>query len=310
MIMKILVTGGAGFIASNLVDSLITAGHQVVIMDDLSTGLKEYINPAAHFYQIDILAPKVEEIFALQKFDLVFHLAAQISVVKSVENPEFDNRVNVLGGLNILSACLKHGVRKLVFVSTGGALYGEAEVVPTPEDYPTYPLSPYGIHKLTFEKYLHYYHSVYGQPYTVLRLANVYGPRQYKGGECGVVSIFIDNAVNERESVINGDGSKTRDFVYVGDVVEALLKTMETDYVGAINIGTGVEKSVNDVVLAIELALGKSVSKKNGPDKAGEQKRSCLDIHRAQEILNWKPQVMLDEGIRKTIEWSKQKREK
>ncbi len=305
--MKILVTGGAGFIASNLVDRLISEGHQVVIMDDLSTGLKEYINPQAHFYQIDILAPKVEEIFALQKFDLVFHLAAQISVVKSVENPEFDNRVNVLGGLNILSCCLKHNAKKIVFVSTGGALYGEADVVPTPENYPTYPLSPYGIHKLTFEKYLNYYHQVFGQPYTVLRLANVYGPRQYKGGECGVVSVFIDKAVNDQECLINGDGSKTRDFVYVGDVVEGLMKAMATDYIGEINIGTGVEKSVSDVVLAIELALGKSIKKKNGPAKAGEQERSCLDNKKAKQILNWEPQVMLDEGIRNTIAWSKEK---
>ncbi len=308
--MKILVTGGAGFIGSNLVDKLIEAGHQVVIIDNLSTGLKEYINPQAHFYQIDISAPKVEEIFALQKFDAVFHLAAQISVVKSVESPEFDNQVNVLGGLNILSCCLKHNVKKIIFVSTGGALYGEAEVIPTPEDYPTYPLSPYGIHKLTFEKYLNYYHQVFGQPYTILRLANVYGPRQYKGGECGVVSVFIDNAVNGRESIINGDGSKTRDFVYVGDVVSALLKAMDTDYIGAVNIGTGVEKSVSDVVLAIELALGKSISKKNGPAKAGEQERSCLDNRKAKEILGWEPQVMLDEGIKKTIAWSKEKLEK
>jgi UDP-glucose 4-epimerase len=305
--MKILVTGGAGFIASNLVDRLISEGHQVVIIDDLSSGLKEYINPQAHFYQMDILAPKVEEIFALQKFDLVFHLAAQISVVKSVENPELDNRINVLGGLNILTCCLKHQVKKIVFVSTGGALYGEAEVVPTPEDYPTFPLSPYGIHKLTFEKYLHYYHTVYGQTYTTLRLANVYGPRQYKGGECGVVSIFIDNAVNDRVSTINGDGSKTRDFVYVGDVVEALMKAMTTDYIGAINIGTGVEKSVADVVLAIELALGRSIKKNNGPAKAGEQERSCLAIKKAKEILGWEPKVMLDEGIRQTIAWSKAK---
>ncbi|MFA4942417.1 MAG: NAD-dependent epimerase/dehydratase family protein [Patescibacteria group bacterium] len=303
--MKILVTGGAGFIASNLVDRLIDAGHQVVIIDNLSSGLKEYINPQAHFYQLDILAPKVEEIFALQKFDLVFHLAAQISVIKSVEDPEFDNRVNVLGGLNILSCCLKHQVKKIVFVSTGGALYGEAEVIPTQEDYPTYPLSPYGIHKLTFEKYLNYYHAVYGQNYTTLRLANVYGPRQYKGGECGVVSIFIDNAVSDRESIVNGDGSKTRDFVYVSDVVEALMRAAATDYVGAINIGTGIEKSVADVVLAIELALGKSIKKKFGPAKAGEQERSCLDISRAKQILGWEPQVMLDEGIKKTIAWSR-----
>ncbi len=303
--MKILVTGGAGFIGSNLVDKLIELGHQVVIIDDLSSGLKSYINPQAHFYQIDIAAPKVEEIFAVQKFDAVFHLAAQIDVRKSVADPVFDNKVNVLGGLNILENCRQHNVSKIIFVSTGGALYGEAETIPTPETYPTNPLSPYGIHKLTFEKYLHYYHSVYGQAYTVLRLANVYGPRQYKGGECGVVSIFIGNAVAGQESTINGDGENTRDYVYVSDVVAALAKALEVDYIGAINIGTGVEKKVNDVVLAVELALGKSIAKKYGPAKIGEQTRSVLDIALARKVLNWQPQVALDQGIALTLEWSK-----
>lgn len=303
--MKILVTGGAGFIASHLVDRLIALGHEVVIIDNLSSGKKEYLNPQARFYQIDIAAPKVEEIFENCKFDYVYHLAAQIDVRKSVEDPIFDNQVNVLGGWNILKNCLKHKVKKIIFTSTGGALYGEATELPTKEDYPTNPISPYGIHKLTFEKYLHYAKEVFGQDYLVLRLANVYGPRQYKGGEAGVVSIFVDNAVSGKESVINGDGSQTRDYVFVLDVVEALIKGLETDFVGALNIATAKEKNVMDIVTAISLALGKKMAFKHGPAKIGEQQRSCLCYKKALEILGWKPQVNLEEGIKKTLEWSK-----
>ena len=307
--MKILVTGGAGFIGSNLVDKLIELGHQVVIIDDLSSGKKEYINPQAKFYQMDIAAPKVSEIFAIQKFDYVFHLAAQIEVAKSVLDPALDNRVNVLGGLNILDNCYKNKVQKIIFTSSGGALYGEAEVIPTPEDYPTNPLSPYGIHKLTFEKYLNYYYKVYGQPYTVLRFANVYGPRQYKGGEAGVVSIFIDKAVNGRESIIYGDGLQTRDYVYVADVVAALIKAMAVDYVGALNISTGVEKNLLDITAAIGVALGKNMAVKYAAAKLGEQRRSCLDNKKAAEILDWQPQMVLEDGIKATITWSKNKLE-
>jgi len=306
---KILVTGGAGFIGSNLVDRLITLGHQVVIIDDLSSGRKEYINPEAKFYQIDIAAPKVEEIFAVQKFDYVYHLAAQIEVSKSVLDPRRDNQINVLGGLNILENCYKHKVQKIIFSSTGGALYGEATEMPTPEGYPTYPISPYGIHKLAFEKYLNYYHQVFGQPYTILRFANVYGPRQYKGGEAGVIAIFVDNAVSDKESIIYGDGLQTRDFVYVDDVVSALARAMENDYAGEINIGTGLEKNLLDVVMAIELALGKRIKKKHLPSKPGEQRRSVLSFKKAKEILDWQPQVSLEEGIKKTIFWSKNRLE-
>lgn len=303
--MKILVTGGAGFIGSTLVDKLIDLGHDLTIMDDLSSGKKEYLNPKARFYQLDINSTKVGEIFAVQGFDYVYHLAAQIDVRISVENPELDNKINVLGGLNILKNCLEHKVKKIIFVSTGGALYGEADIIPTPEDYPTNPLSPYGIHKLTFEKYLNYYHQVYGQAYTILRLANVYGPRQYKGGEAGVVSIFIDKAVNDLECVVNGDGLQTRDYVYVDDVVAGLTGAMETDYIGAINIGTGVEKNLKDIIMAIELALGHSIKKSFGPAKAGEQRRSCLSFARAKEILNWEPRMILEQGIKNTVQWSK-----
>jgi len=303
--MKILVTGGAGFIGSTLVDRLIALGHQVVIIDDLSSGKKEYINPEAKFYQIDLMAPKIEEIFGIQKFDYVYHLAAQIDVRKSVANPVEDNRVNVLGGLNILENCVKHKVKKIIFSSTGGAIYGETENIPTPENCSPNPLSPYGIHKLTFEKYLNYYHQVYGQEYTILRFANVYGPRQYKGGEAGVVSIFVENAVTGKKSIINGDGLQTRDYVFVDDVVAALVRAMEINYNGALNVGTGIEKNLVDVMTLIELSLGKRVDKEHAAGKLGEQRRSCLRCDEIKKVLGWEPKIDLATGIKKTVEWTK-----
>lgn len=302
---KILVTGGAGFIGSNLVDALIARGDEVTVVDNLSTGRKEYLNPQARFYNLDIASEKLGEIFAVQKFDYVFHLAAQISVGVSVTDPELDNRINVLGALNILKLCHLNQVKKIVFSSTGGAIYGDAEVIPTPETFSPEPISPYGIHKLTFEKYLHYYHKVFGQAYSILRFANVFGPRQYKGGEAGVVSVFVGNAVNRIHSTVNGDGLQTRDYVYVGDVVSALIKSLETDYVGPINIGTGIEKNLLDVIMAIELSLGRKIDRTHGAAKPGEQQRSCLDISLAKKVLDWEPSVNLEEGIKKTVEWSK-----
>lgn len=305
--MNILVSGGAGFIASHLVDSLVALGHQVSVVDNLASGKREYLNPQAKFFEIDINDPKLSEIFAAGAFDYCFHLAAQIDVRKSVADPAFDNQVNAVGSLRVIENCLKYKVKRIICASTGGALYGEADILPTPENYPTSPLSPYGIHKLTMEKYLYYYYQVFHQPYTVLRLANVYGPRQYKGGEAGVVSIFVDRAIAKKPSTIYGDGKQTRDYVYVGDVVQAFLKTLAVDYNGAINIGTGVESDLRQVVQAIEKALGEKMIVKEEAAKAGEQRRSCLDNALAAKILDWKPQVALEPGIRETINWSRNK---
>lgn len=301
---KCLVTGGAGFIGSNLVDELLRQNFEVVVVDNLSTGKIEYVHPQAKFYKVDINSDKISDIFAREKFDFVFHLAAQIDVRKSVENPIEDNKINVIGGFNILENSRKHNVKKIIFVSTGGAIYGDTELIPTLEGHQEMPLSPYGIHKLTFEKYLNYYSKVYGMNYLTLRLANVYGPRQFKGGEAGVVSIFVDNAVAGKKSVINGDGTKTRDFVYVGDVVDSAIKALNTDFVGEVNIGTGLETSISDIVVAIEEAMGSPVHKEHGEDKPGEQRRSCLDNKKAKDILGWSPKVNLRDGIKKTIEWA------
>ncbi len=304
--MKILVTGGAGFIGSSLVDRLILENHQVVIIDDLSSGKEDYLNPQAKFYQLDIASPEIFQVFATEKFDLVYHLAAQIDVRRSVSDPIFDNQVNVLGGLNILQACHQHQVKKIIFSSTGGAIYGEAEEIPTTEYAPTYPVSPYGIHKLTFEKYLAYYYQEHGLNYAILRFANVYGPRQFKGGEAGVIAIFTDQAVADKECTIFGDGEQTRDFVYVDDVVAALVKPLSIDCRGEINVGTGQESTLWQVVAALEAALGRKVSTQLAPAKPGEQRRSVLSIKRANEVFNWQPQVDLMTGVKQTVAWAKQ----
>lgn len=305
---NILVTGGAGFIASHLVDSLIEQGNNVTVIDDLSSGMRDYVNEKASFMQMSIVEPALDKVFSDGNFDFVYHLAAQIDVRKSVADPMADNEINVRGGFNILDNCYRHKVKKIIFASTGGAIYGEADVVPTPEGYPENPVSPYGIHKLTFEKYLNYYHKVFGQDYTVLRFANVYGPRQYKGGEAGVLAIFTDKAVEGGVCTIFGDGLQTRDFVFVSDVVSALMKAKDVDYAGAINIGTGQEMTLLEAVSAIEKAIGAPLQVEHAPAKEGEQRRSSLDNSLAQKILGWKPEHGLESGIASTIAWAKNRK--
>jgi UDP-glucose 4-epimerase len=302
---KILVTGGAGFIGSTLVDKLIKEGHSVAVIDNLVSGKRDYVNPAAKLYEVDICSPEVAQIFETEKPEIVYHLAAQIDVRISVSDPVFDNKVNAVGSLNLLENCHQHGVRKFIFSSTGGAIYGEAEEIPTTEAAPTYPLSPYGIHKLTTEKYCKFYQTVYGLDYTILRFANVYGPRQYKGGEAGVVSIFIEHAVAGKTCIINGDGLQTRDYVYVDDVVSGLSKAKDVNYQGEINIGCGQEITVLDIVAAIQESLGADFNPEHAPAKPGEQRCSCLSYDLAKKILDWEPTVNIAEGVKRTIEWTK-----
>ena len=302
---KILVTGGAGFIGSNLVDHLINQGHELVVVDDLSSGKKSYVNQQAKFYKLDIRSTKLEKIFSREKIEVVYHLAAQIDVRKSVADPAFDVDINIIGSLNLLENCRRFKVKKIIFSSTGGAIYGEAEEIPTTEYAPTYPVSPYGINKLAFEKYLNYYFQVHGLNYTILRFANVYGPRQFKGGEAGVIAIFIDNAVKGLESKQFGDGKQTRDFVYVDDVVRALVLAKDIDCRGEINIGLGKEVNLLEIRQEIEAALGEPMKIKEEPGKVGEQRRSVLSRERAKAVLNWEPEIDLKEGIKRTIAWAK-----
>jgi UDP-glucose 4-epimerase len=276
-----------------------------VVVDDLSSGKKSYVNQQAKFYKLDIRSTKLEKIFSREKIEVVYHLAAQIDVRKSVADPAFDVDINIIGSLNLLENCRRFKVKKIIFSSTGGAIYGEAEEIPTTEYAPTYPVSPYGINKLAFEKYLNYYFQVYGLNYTILRFANVYGPRQFKGGEAGVIAIFIDNAVKGLESKQFGDGKQTRDFVYVDDVVRALVLAKDIDCRGEINIGLGKEVNLLEIRQEIEAALGEPMKIKEEPGKVGEQRRSVLSRERAKAVLNWEPEIDLKEGIKRTIAWAK-----
>lgn len=302
--IKVLITGGAGFIGSSLADKLIETGYEVVIIDNLFSGKKDYISNQAKFYNLDIVKDDLSAVFEKEKPEYVFHLAAQIDVRKAVKDPEFDVNVNILGGLNVLKNVYKHKVKKIIFSSTGGAVYGEAETIPTPEEYPAIPLSPYGINKFCFENYLKYYHQVFKQEYTSLRFANVYGPRQYKGGEAGVVAIFCSQIAQGLPLSLNGDGSQTRDFVYVDDVVRALIKAMTVEYNGEINIGSSVESEVKDIIKYIEnYSQKKCIVNKQDAIK-GEQQRSFLDSSLAKKVLDWEAKVGLEEGIKKTYKWT------
>jgi len=302
--MKILVSGGAGFIGSHVVDAYLAAGHDVVVLDDLSSGSRDNVDPAARLYQVDIRSPEVAGIFEAERPAVVNHHAAQASVRRSVEDPVFDADVNVLGSLNLLVCGRRFGVRRIVYASSGGAAYGDTGVMPTPEDQPARPASPYGVSKVTVEQYLACWEALYGMSALTLRYANVYGPRQSPHGEAGVVAIFTGRLLGGQPAVINGDGLQTRDYVYVGDVARANLRALERPEVsGVYNIGTGVETSVVALFDRLRRAVGGAAAAEHGPAKAGEQRRSVLDATLAKRRLDWTPQVDLAEGVARTVEY-------
>ena len=299
--MKIVVTGGAGFIASHIVDAYIHRGYEVYVFDDFSTGQKRNINPAAKVYTLDIADRKAAELIAEIKPDVFNHHAAQMDVRHSVADPAFDARVNIIGFINLLEACKEVGVKKVIFSSSGGAVYGDREPIPAAEEHETLPLSPYGVSKLTGELYLGYYHMAFGLPYVALRYANVYGPRQSTRGEAGVVAIFISQFLAGKKPVINGDGKQTRDYVFVGDVVRANVAALDTQHIGPVNIGTGKETDVVTICELLRDRVGSSLEAIHGPAKLGEQRRSCLETSLARKVLEWKPEVSLKEGLQQTV---------
>ena len=305
--MNILVTGGAGFIGSNIVDAYLHAGHTVVIVDDLSTGTMENVNPKAKFHRIDLRDPAVETVFIETKIDVINHHAAQMDVRKSVADPKFDASVNILGMLNVMELGVKYGVKKVIFSSTGGAIYGEQDYFPADEKHPLRPLSPYGVTKLATEKYLFYYQAVHGLQHVILRYANIYGPRQNPHGEAGVIAIFADKMLKGEQPVINGDGKQTRDYVYVSDVVRANVLALTHSSSDIFNIGTGIENDVNTLFRIIKKFSGVACEEKHGEAKIGEQLRSVIDHSKAKKILGWEPTVMLDEGLRRTVEFFREK---
>jgi UDP-glucose 4-epimerase len=297
--VRALVTGGAGFIGSHLADALTAAGHEVTILDDLSRGHRSQIPDTARFVEADVTG-SLGAIVAAVKPEVVFHHAAQIDVRRSVSEPLLDTRVNVLGTVNLLQACADAGVRRLVFASSGGAIYGDTEAIPTPEDHPTRAASPYGAAKAAGELYGSLYARLHGLEFVSLRYANVYGPRQDPHGEAGVVAIFADRLLRGQVPTINGDGSQTRDYVYVGDVAAANLAAVRAAP-GMYNVGTGVETDVNELYCRLAAAMGVTAPATHGPAKPGEQRRSCLDTRLAAAQLGWRPEVSLETGLEATI---------
>lgn len=305
--MKILVTGGAGFIGSNLADGLIAAGHDVFVVDNLSTGDKSNLNTNAKFYETDICdKPELKNIFEIEKPEVVFHLAAQASVSMSVDNPALDVNVNVIGTINLLELCRDFAVKKFIFSSTGGAIYGDKASRPTAETAEEKPLTPYGMDKLQAERFIEFFAADSQTKPVVLRYANVYGPRQNPHGEAGVIAIFTAKMLANENYKLYGDGEQTRDFVYVSDVVEANLKALEYDHKGTFNIGLGKETTINDVTRILRDATQTSIEPTREPAKL-EQRHSCLDSSLAQETLGWQPKTGIEEGLRQTVEFYRSK---
>ena len=299
--MRVLVTGGAGFIGAYVAEHLLAHGHEVAVVDDLSSGKRENIPERAHFYKMDIRVG-CADVFEDFRPEVLSHQAAQMDVRRSVREPDFDADVNVIGTVRLLENCAKYGVRKVVFASTGGAVYGEQRAFPATENHSQYPVSPYGVSKLAGERYLHYYDVQYGLSYVALRYANVYGPRQDPHGEAGVVAIFCGNLAEERVSRINGTGEQTRDYVYVEDVARANVLAVENKIPsGAYNVGTGVETSVNRLYELLLEISGKDLPPEHGPAMPGEQLRSSVDPTLAGRVMGWRPQVGLADGLTETL---------
>ncbi|HOJ05026.1 MAG TPA: NAD-dependent epimerase/dehydratase family protein [Bacteroidota bacterium] len=305
--MNILITGGAGFIGSSIADAYRELGHELVIVDNLSTGVLDNVPKGAAFYQMDIRDEGLADVVREHNIDIINHHAAQIDVRKSVEDPRYDLAVNVLGSINVIEAALAHGVKRLIFASSGGAGYGEQVYFPADEQHPIAPCSPYGITKVTVERYLHYYHQVRGLTYTTFRYTNVYGPRQNPHGEAGVVAIFCDKLLRGQQPVINGDGGQTRDYVYIDDVVRANVRGLEMEGSDTLNVCTARETSVNDIFRTLNDALGAPAKEVHGPAKDGEQQRSVCSFEKIRSLHGWEPRMSMDEGLRRTMQWFRER---
>ena len=302
---RAIVTGGAGFIGSHIVDALLSGGHEVEIIDDLSSGSEANVPKGAKLHRMDIRSAEARELLAKRQPDLLVHCAAQISVRISMENPVLDTETNVVGLVNLLHAFAGNKYPHLVFLSTGGAIYGEQDYFPATESHPTKPASVYGLAKRVSELYLDLWGRQYGLTWTALRLANVYGPRQNPHGEAGVVAIFSQRLLRNQGAVINGEGTQTRDFVYVGDVAAAAKAVAEKKVTGTFNIGTGRETSVNELYEIIRKNIGSELRAQHAEAKAGEQMRSCIDASLATKTFGWKPSMNIENGLKATVEWFK-----
>lgn len=307
--MNILVTGGAGFIGSHIADSFILAGHHVVILDNLSSGKRDNINPKATFIEGDIRdAELVEKVFRENAIDVVDHHAAQIDVRKSVTDPSNDANINILGSLNLLEASRRHNVKRFIFASTGGAIYGEQDYFPADELHPTRPESPYGITKRSVELYLHYYNKVHGMDYTIFRYSNVYGPRQDPHGEAGVVAIFSNALLADKQAIVFGDGKQTRDYVFISDLVRAHLLAIENESgSNTYNIATGIETDVNTLFATLANEAGKDATPRYDEARPGELLRSVCSYQKATKALGWQPETNITEGLSRTFDFFRKK---
>ncbi|HEX4963681.1 MAG TPA: NAD-dependent epimerase/dehydratase family protein [Thermoanaerobaculia bacterium] len=303
----VCVTGGAGFIGSHLAEAFLSRGDRVLVIDDLSGGRRQNVPAGAELHVLDIRSAEAAAVVRESGVDLLVHHAAQMDVRRSVEDPVFDAGVNVLGGLNLAEAARRGRVRQILFASTGGAIYGEQEVFPATEDHPARPLSPYGVSKLAFERYLYVYHHVYGLDVTCLRYSNVYGERQNPHGEAGVVAIFLDRLLAGQSPTVNGDGLQTRDYLHVSDAVRATLAAVGKPGFNVYNVGTGVETTVVELYRELARALGSPLAAQHGPAKPGEQRRSVIDASRLRRELEVPPPLSLAEGLERTVSWFREK---
>ncbi|RJO69633.1 MAG: NAD-dependent epimerase/dehydratase family protein [Myxococcales bacterium] len=301
--MRVLVTGGAGFIASHVADKLIAEGHRVAVLDNLITGRRSNAPPEARFFEMDIRDPAIAGLWAAERFEALVHAAAQMDVRKSVDDPRFDADVNLLGLINLMEAGRRHGLKRVVFTSTGGAAYDDTVPFPTSEAVWPRPVSPYGVAKMASEMYLYYYQSEYAVPALSLRFGNVYGPRQNPHGEAGVVAIFARRLLAGQACTINGDGKQTRDYVFVADVARAAVAALESEATGSFNVSTGVETDVVALYESIREAVGVSMAAAHGPAKSGEVRRSCLDNRKIKTALGWTPQAAVADGVARTVEF-------
>ncbi len=301
--MRILVTGGAGFIGSHVVDSFIEAGHHVAVVDNLSTGRRANLNPRATFYEVDIREPELREVIERERPDVISHHAAQMDVRRSMAEPLFDADNNILGSLNLLECARKLRVRKVIYISSGGAVYGEPQYLPCDEKHPIRPLCPYGVSKYTVEQYLYLYRESYGLDYTILRYANVYGPRQDPHGEAGAVAIFAGHMLAGKSVLINGSGEQERDFIYVEDCARANLLALEKGAGDVYNLGSGVGTSINRIAALLQELTGYKGEPVHGPAKLGETFRIYLDAGRARGVLGWTQTFTLREGLQRTVDY-------
>jgi UDP-glucose 4-epimerase len=300
--VKILLTGGAGFIASHICDRLISEGHEVAVIDNLSTGRLEFLNPRAYFYQLDLCDPAIALVFQIEKPELVIHHAAQVSVNNSWENPVLDAAVNVVGSLNLYENCRQYKVKKIIYASSA-AIYGEPLYLGIDEEHPVKPLSFYGLSKYLAEIYLKYYAGLFGLKFTILRYANVYGPRQRSDGEGGVIAIFLSSLLKGEAPVIFGQGEQSRDFIYVADIVEANIQALTRAENEVLNLGTGIELNINQLYAGIEALLCSQLQPVYVPERPGDIMHSYFDQRKAAKLLDWEASYPLQDGLRKTIEY-------